>query len=127
MLNAPGCDFPQKRMHRRYVVRELARLGVWSTGDRLVAVGTECSCVVERIVRSTEDIITGANSDATQVVNLVHGATTDIVDAVQQTTTDIVGVPCHATKQRHQDSTNAACRASACVECVVIVSHRDGL
>jgi hypothetical protein len=83
--------------------------------------------VVERIVRSTEEIVTRANSDATQVVNLVHGATTDIVHAVQQTTTDIVSVPSHATKQRHQDSTNAACRASACVECMVVVSHRNGL
>ena len=127
MLNAPGCDFPQYRMNYRHVVRELARLGVWSKSDRVIAVGTECSCAVERIVRSTEEIITSANSDATQVVNLVHGATTDIVDTVQQATTDIVGVSCHATEQRHQDSTNAACCASACVEGVVVVSHRDVL
>jgi methylmalonyl-CoA mutase cobalamin-binding subunit len=57
----------------------------------------------------------------------VHRAPTDIVDAVQQTTTDIVGVSSYATEQRHQDSTNSACRASACVEFVVVVSHRDGL
>ena len=127
MLNAPGCDFSQYRMHNRHVVRELARAGVWTICDRLVAVGTECSSGVKHIVRPTKDVIAGSDSNATEVVSLVHGATTDIVDAVQQTTTDIVGLPCQATEQRHQNSANAACRARACLENVVVVSHRSNL
>ena len=47
MLNAPGCDFPQYRIHNRHVVRDLARAGVWTICDRLVAVGTECSSGVK--------------------------------------------------------------------------------
>ena len=69
------------------------------------------------------DVIACSDTNATQIVSLVHGTTTNIVDAVQQTTTDIVGLPRQATQQRHQNSADATCRASACLKNVVVASH----